>query len=285
MPARQALNAELVPAHLLRSAVTLNTASLNFSAISGPALAGVLLSIPWIGLAGVFWIVTLMHLEVLITMLRLGRHHGAATDVAFRRRGGLSELAEGLRHIGSSPMLRTLLGLAFAALLLGQPYLQLMPLFADRVFGVGPAGLGILVSASGAGALVGALSVAAMTGVRRHRAVLAGYGMTFGVSLICFALAPTFSIAVAILALVGFGSAGYASLNNALMIEHSEPRLHGRVMSVYLFGTALTPLGTLPLSWLADRSGAPITVCGAGIVLLAIFSLAALRVRFSPTVS
>jgi MFS family permease len=280
MPARQAYVAELVKEkELLRSAVALNNAGVNFCRIAGPALAGVLLSIPAVGVPGVFVTMTAMYGLVLATIVRLPASAPAIGEDAARR-GGWGQLTEGLGYIRSSPVLLSLLGLAFVPLFLGMPYQTLMPVFSERVFAVGAAGLGTLMAANGIGALTGSLTVAALAGGRRLALLQQCVGVLFGLGLIAFGLAPLFWVGAAALLAVGFASAAYTALNSTLLMTNTEPRLYGRVMSVWLLTFGLVPMATLPTAWLADHVGAPATVAGAG-VLVALF-VAGVAVLYPP---
>lgn len=57
--------------------------------------------------------------------------------------------------------------------------------------------------------------------------------------------------------MVGLAPAAYTAINNTLVLANPEPRFHGRVMSVYPITFAVSPVAALPMSWLADRVGAP----------------------------
>lgn len=267
MPARQAFIGELVGPRLLRSAVALNNAGMNFCRILGPAMAGGLLAVPAVGVAGVFATMAIMYGAVLVSLFRLP----SATSSSVARRqidaSGLEQLVEGLRYIRSSPVLVALLGMALVTVFFGMPYQQLMPLFSERVFQVGAAGLGMLMAAVGVGALAGSISVAALANFPRPGLLQMGVGTGFGLTLMAFALSPSFQLAIALLVVVGFTSASHFSLNNTLIMANTEPRLHGRVMSVYLMTFAVMPIATLPMAWLADQIGERGTVAAAGFVV------------------
>lgn len=274
MPARQAYIADLVGRPLLRNAVALNNAGMNFCRIAGPALAGVLLSIAGVGIAGVFSLMAVMYGIVVATLLRLPE----SRPVPRKSDGGNSwdQLVEGLRYVVDSPVLVALMGVAFLTLVLGMPFQTLMPVFAERVYGVGAAGLGVLMGSVGVGALCGSVVVAALVNVPRPGLLQVGFGIGFGLSLIGFSLAPTFLVAVVALLLVGFASSAYTALNNTLVMGNTEPRLYGRVMSVYMLTFATMPVGALPLSWLTDQIGARATLAIAGGIVVAAIAAVAL---------
>ncbi len=67
-------------------------------------------------------------------------------------------------------------------------------------------------------------------------------------------------------------------MNNTLLMANTEPRLTGRVMSIYLLTWGAMPFGSLPLAWLADRAGAPVAIALAGaIVVAAVLGIAVLH--------
>ena len=265
MPARQAYIAELVGPAQLRSAVTLNNTTMNFARIAGPAVAGGLLAIPALYIGGVYSAMALMYSTVITSMFRLPE--SPARLGADHAGGGWSQLVEGLRYIRRTPTLLGLLVLGFVPLFFGLPYQSLLPLFAQRVHGVGAPGLGAMSAAVGAGALAGAVAVALFSRMRRLGQLQIALGLGFGLSLIGFGLAPTFAIAEILLVGVGLASAGYAALNQTLIMEHTDSQFHGRVMSVFLLSYGMVPLATFPEAWLADHIGGPGALVVAGAVV------------------
>jgi predicted MFS family arabinose efflux permease len=101
-------------------------------------------------------------------------------------------------------------------------------------------------------------------------------GLGFGIGLVAFGLAPSFAIAMVALGFVGFAFAGYAALNQTLVMEQTDREFHGRVMSVYLMSFSLLPLATVPQAWLADHVGGPMVVTCAGAGAAGVVVLTAL---------
>ena len=266
VPARQSFIAELVGPQLVRNAIALNNAGMNCCRIAGPALAGALQAAPAVGVAGALVAMAAMYVVVVAALLGLPARAETSAPAA-EHAGGWAEMLEGLRYIQGSPVLLALMGLALVPLCFGLPYQTLMPLFAEEVFAVGAGGLGALMTANGLGALAGSLAVAAVSGYSRPGVLQLRLGVGFGLALVGFGLAPAFPIALACLAVVGFTSAAYSALNNSLVMAHTEPRLYGRVMSVYLLTFAVMPIGSLPAAWLADHVGGPATVVGGGLAV------------------
>ena len=268
MPARQAYIAELVPRAQLANAAALNNAGQNFCRIAGPALGGVLLAVPGVGVGGAFLCMAAMYLAALLVLFRLP---GARPSMGARAgAGGLAQVLEGLRYARSSGPIVALIFMNLVVVVFGMSYQTLMPVVAERVFGVGANGLGLLLAASGAGALAGAVAVASLSRFPRPATLQFGLAIGLGLALVAFALVRVFPVAVALLGVVGFLFSAFSALNNTLLMANTDPRLTGRVMSIYLLTWGAMPLGSLPLAWLADRAGAPVAIALAGAVVAAV---------------
>src|SRR5205814_1981128 len=135
----------------------------------------------------------------------------------------------------------------------GFSYLVMMPVFARQVLHRGAAGYGLMMTAVGIGALIGALAVASLDRRIRKGPTLIAAGAAFGLLLVAFALSTSYLVSVVLLALTG----GAMIVNNALantMIQEIVPdRLRGRVMGFYSFVfVGLAPLGSLEVGTLAE---------------------------------
>jgi MFS family permease len=272
MPSRQAFVAQLVSRDRLMNAVALNNAGMNFSRVIGPSIAGLLIAV--IGPGEVYVLMVLMYAFVVFSLTRIPQ---SGAPVGTNRPPPLRSLADGLGYVRANSIVFTLLVLAFAPVLLGMPYQQLMPVFAEDVFNVGSSGLGLLLSVNGIGALVGSLAVAGISnGFRRRGMLQMVMGILFGASIAVFALAESYPIALIMLVLAGATSAGFQSLNSTLVMTNTEPAYHGRVMSVYMLTFSAMPLGVVPFGALSDVYGAPITIGIGGILLTIVIALVGL---------
>jgi MFS family permease len=277
MPARQAYIAELVARPQLANAAALNNAGQNFCRVAGPALAGMLMAIPWIGIGGAFLSMAGMYVLALVVLFRLpgARRVGAATMRTSA--GGAAHLLEGLRYVRSNPPIMALIGMNLIVVVFGQPYQTLMPVVSERVFAAGAEGLGMLLAASGAGALTGAVIVASMSRLRKPATIQVGLAIALGLALVGFSMTRSFPVALGLLVIVGFLFSSFSALNNTLLMANTEARLTGRVMSIYLLTWGAMPLGSLPLAWLAEHAGAPLALMvSGGLVTAFVVALAVL---------
>jgi MFS family permease len=123
---------------------------------------------------------------------------------------------------------------------------------------------------AGVGALTGAVMVAAASRIGRPGLLQVGIGIVFAAALIGFGIAPSFSVALVLLSVVGFCGAAFMGLNSTLLMSNAPPHLYGRIMSIYMLTFAAQPLGAVPLAWVADVAGAPASMILAGCVVLAV---------------
>jgi MFS family permease len=129
-----------------------------------------------------------------------------------------------------------------------------LPLLAKITFDSGPEVYSWMSIAMGAGAMIGALFAANRSDVRGK--LLYGTGMVFGVSILVAALAPTLTLFIALLVVVGGGQIAFLATTNSALQLISDPSMRGRVMAVYtitLLGT--TPIGGPLVGWISDAFG------------------------------
>ena len=263
MPARQALVPSIVGRENLANAVALNNAGMNLTRIVGPSLAGVLIGLSQVGIAGAYMAMACCYVVALVMLIQLPSEKPTARA---HKSTMISEVKDGLSYIRSSATLVTLLGMAFAVVVLAMPYQTLMPLFALSVHDVGASGLGMLGGVTGAGALMGSLFVAYLSQSPRKEALQIAAGLAFGTFLVVFALAPSFATALMAIFFVGAAGNIYMALNNTLIMTSTDPTMYGRVMSVYMMTFSLMPLSSFPMSILADSIGVQPTLAGAGVL-------------------
>jgi len=273
MPARQSFVIEMTSRQDLPNAIALNSSMVNGARIIGPALAGILMA--RFGVASCYLIDGLSFIAVIIGLLamRLPKHvrkthTGSALDHALG----------GFRYVWENPRVLTILTLFAVVGVFGWSYAVLIPAFARDVLGLGEAGYGALLTASGVGALCGALSVTAASGKFSARQLALGGVWIFSVMLTLFAVNRNFHVALPLLAGAGFGLMLFLSTSNAALQTSVPDEMRGRVMGVWalIFG-GLTPFGSLESGVLARIFGVPATMI-AGAVICAIAAAVTLAV-------
>jgi MFS family permease len=274
-PVRQGIVSDLVPREDVQNAVAVSAAQFQISQLLGPAIAGVVVANASAGWA--FLLNGLSYIAVIISLvlLRLPPWKGPA-----RRLSMWQSAAEGVRFVFRHEVLATLVLIAAVPAMFGRPGQQsLMPVFADEVLHVGAQGLGILMSATGAGALVGALVAASLGGFRRRGLLQLVMGIVYGVALALFAVSRQLALSLAFLFIGSACSMIFNSINQAFLQTLAPDEMRGRVLSVLTLTTfGLMPLGSMIAGAAAEIWGASAVVAAGGIIC-ALFALGVLLTR------
>jgi MFS family permease len=263
-PTRQALVPDLVGRQHVTSAIGLNSAAWNGAAILGPSVAGALLAVMSAG--GLFFLNGISRAPVLYAIVKMP----PLPERARSRRSALEQLADGMRYVGAHRMVWGLLLLIAIPSVLARPYVQLMPFFARDVLHAGATGYGILMAASGVGALVGALLTASLGGYQRRGVLLLVVTGALGLSMAAFAESTWYTASLMLVVIVGLTSTLMMSLTNTLLQGIVVDEMRGRVMSVYtLIAGGLMPFGSMVLGSAGAIFGVPLVVALGGLVTLA----------------
>ncbi len=264
IPTRQSFVVDMVGREDLLNAIALNSSMFNGARIVGPAIAGVVVS-----LVGTGWCFVgdgISYIAVIAGLLLMNIERKAILQT-----GGsaLEKIKEGFSFVRQTHPIRNLLLLLGLVSLMGMPYAVLMPIFADQILNGGVQGLGILMGASGAGALIAALYLASRRNLKGLGTIVGTSSGIFGVFLILFSLSHTFWLSAILLVPIGFSMMLQMSSSNTLIQAMAPDHLRGRVMAVYsMMFMGMAPIGALLAGSLANYLGAPLTVAFGGAVCI-----------------
>jgi MFS family permease len=261
-PTRQSFFAEMVEPRDLPNAVSLNGAVMTGTRIIGPALAGLL-----IGGVGMEWCFLLNAVSYVAVIASLRAMSPAElTPTRAPRESGA--IREGLRYVWRTAGLRRPLLLMSVLYLFSFNYSVLMPLLAERTFGGDAGTLGLLLSVTGVGSLVGALVMAGRPGPGERRLSLAAIGV--GIVTLVVAVAPTLDLAVVAMIPLGVASIVFFVTANATLQLTSRPEMRGRVMALYgIVFLGSTPFAGPLAGFVGERLGARAGFAGGGAIALA----------------
>ena len=291
IPGRQAFLVEMVGREDLMNAIALNSSMFNGARIIGPAIAGILVA--KIGEGWCFFANAVSYIAVIIGLLMM-----RVPPRPYRQHGPpLAHIIEGFRWVRDTAPIRALLFLLGLVSLVAMPYTVLMPIFADRILrgggehlavligshSPGAMRLGILMGATGVGALLGALTLATRTGVYGLGRWVTLSCAGFAISLMAFALSRNFWLSTALLVPVGYCMMLQMSASNTLIQAMVPDELRGRVMSVYsMMFMGMAPFGAFFGGAIADRLGAPLALSMGAVACLggaAIFGMRLPKIR------
>lgn len=261
-PAYQSLLPNLVRRDDMPNAIALNSTQFNLARVIGPLLAGVALAT--LGSAACFALNGVSFLFVIASLLMLHIRHVEVTPTQSIAR----EMRLGLSFVRHDPVILTMTFLALCTTLLASPVLTLLPVMARDVFGLGPDGYSRLMAFSGAGAVIGALTVAWLGRFNGMGRVVLLVQVVLGLVLAAFASSRLLHLSYV---LIFFGSIGLMmsfSLLTSLVQLAAPNEMRGRVVSIYMMAfRGGMPLGSLAAGYFAGLTSAPATLMVTGLLL------------------
>ena len=267
-PAWQPFITDLVPKDRLRDAMAFNSARFNLSRVLGPALAGVLMARAGAPICLILAAVSSAAVMIATWLIRRPAGRRAISLPWF------SALAEGVRYVRADRFITQMLLVTGLYGVLVQPYQAFLPAFARDILATGAEGLGILLTAVGAGAVLGAVITGSRHVAAQPERAMALTALISGAGLALFAAAPLLPfpppstpwVATLALVVVGFGSVAYLTTAAATLQLRVPDHLMGRVMGLWVVMNAGTmPLGSLALGAAAERTGLPQIIIASGL--------------------
>ncbi len=268
MPGRHSFVVEMIEDKKdLGNAIALNSSLFNMARLLGPAIGGMIIA-AW-GEGWCFLIDGFSYVAVILALLALVvKPH----PVSQKSGNALTQFKEGWQYAAKSKPIRSMIGLLALVSLMGVPYTVLMPVFAKTILGGGPHTLGFLMAAIGAGALLGALWLAARQSVRGLARVILYATAAFGVGLIAFSFSHTLWLSLILLVMVGCGFMLQSASSNTILQTIVEDDKRGRIMSLFVMAFMGTvPFGSLLAGSLSQSLGAPNTLRIGGLCCIAGF--------------
>lgn len=252
-PTRQTFVHELVGSAQLRNAVTLNSIIVNLSRVVGPAIAGVIVA--QFGLAPCFIANGLSFGAVLACLFMM-----TDRDLIKAKRvpPAKGQLRAGFAYAWKTPVVRDVLIMMVLVGTLSYEFTVTLPLLADVTFNGAPSAVAgavaLLMSAMGAGAVVGGLATAGKRTAAMGSLAIGALG--FGIAMLMVAASPSIGWAAAGMAIVGYFSVSFTALTNTILQTSSTARMRGRVMALWAMAfMGTTVIGGPAIGWIGQNIG------------------------------
>ena len=275
-PARLALIPSLVREDDVASAVAINSVVFNLARFIGPAIGGFV--IVGAGIAPTFVINASTYVVFLFFLFRID-----VVEDHNRVRSGdslLASILEGVMFAIRHPSIAPLLLLMVAAFVLARPFVELLPGFADDIFGGGAGLLAVFTATVGIGAVAGGIWMAEF---RRHVGLINTVLMSMAISaaaLLLFAVVDRVEVAIFALAIVGFTMVAYGVGCLTLLQATVAPDMRGRILSLYgLIFRGGPSIGAIGLGGASEFLGLQTPVAIAAIVVFLAVAITYLRRR------
>lgn len=276
LPARQVMVYDVVGPDDLTNAIAINAMGNNIVRILGPSLGGLLIGVT--GLSTCFFAQAAAYAIAAVATVLIRTNN----ERSIGRFAVLSNIAAGARYMARDSLVVTLLLVTLVPSLLVYPYVGFMQVFAENVYHVGASGYGILLTGVGFGSIAGAAWVAGNASFRKSGWAMLITDVVYMLCIVAFALSPTFLLGFAFLVLAGVANSIYNTYNQTLLQLNISDEYRGRVLSLYLTLSAVTPIGSLLMGWMISRLGAPGVVASwalAGALLMLVVTQRSKRTR------
>jgi MFS family permease len=221
---------QLVPRELYKNAITWNSTLWEASAITGPALGGIIYG--FFGITAAYSVVfSLITLGLLSVLTISNKPLPPVTE----EQGVAEKIKAGLKFVFQNKLILGAISLDLFAVLFGGA-VALLPIFADTILHVGAIGLGFLRCAPSIGAVLTAFYIT-------HYPIKKNMGTTmlwsvagFGMCMICFAISENFWLSIGLLVLSGIFDCVSVIIRGTLMQTLTPENMKGRVSAVnYIF--------------------------------------------------
>jgi len=271
MPSRAAIINDIVSGEELMNAISLNFMGMNALQLVAPVAAGFLVDA--FDFKAVYYAMTVFYLIAIVLFTFVP----ATGKRAAPRGNAVTQVKQGLEYVWRQKNIRLVLFLSVAAVVLSSPWGMLMPFFVDDILHVGAGGMGILLSTSGAGAVLASILLASLPNRRRGMIMLVG-ALLLGLSLCGFASSRLWLLSLLLIALVGIGGTLTMTLTNTLVQYYADDNYRGRVMSLFMMQFGLASFGNFASGLIGQEFGVQWAVGSFAVVLVlvAVFALAVL---------
>lgn len=266
-PVRLAIVPSLVDRESLSAAIAINSLMFNIARFAGPVIAGWVIDFVSVGAAFVVNAASFLFFLVALAMLRLGdtRPPKQPTPPGQIPR----EILEGYRYAAGHPGIgRILIVLIFVAVC-ARPYIDLLPGFAEAVFGRGVQELSWLLSMTGIGAMVGGTWLAQHGSIKGLTNVSINAALMFACAMIAFTATDSYWVGLIAVFFAGCGMV-LTGVGEQTLIQHAvDPAMRGRVMAIYgMIGRGAPALGALIMGGFSEFVGLRGPVMGGAVLVI-----------------
>jgi MFS family permease len=278
MPAAQSLAIDSVPAEQITTAVALTTMSQNMNLVVGPLLGGILFEV--FGAWGAYAFIVVLYGCSGISALFVRTSRVTRAEVT---ESVISAVIGALRYVKGQQVIWAALVIAVIINLTGFPFHgTLVPIFARDVLGLDAAGLGILISAFGIGAVAGSMFLSLFPNLKYVGKLLFLSVVVWHGSMAAFGASTSFPVSLAILVLTGFAFSSTLVLIMIPIWRTALPEYRGRIIGLRVLAIYASAFGSLSSGGIAGAFAPALAAnvsAGVGILLTGILALVAPKLR------
>jgi len=267
MPARQAYMIELVGREDLSNAIGMNSTIFNLARIIGPSIGGIMISA--FGIAVCFFINGITYLAVIYQLIKIDTPFKIKLVEKINLGFLIQNMKDGIRYVLRSQSMKYIFLLFMILGIFALNFSVLNPVIAKNDFQRGAAGLSIIMTSMGIGALAGALSMMFLKQKRPALSTIWGIGSGFALSQILLGLSQTFELAYVFMAFTGFFMVLFSTMVNSRIQLDVDDAYRGRIVSFYVFTfVGVAPIGSIYAGWISSAFSGRFAFLVSGIIAM-----------------
>ena len=249
-------------------AVAIDGAVLISAFAFGPVIGGAILQ--FIGLQGVYFFAATVYLFGIV--LAMSTKYRRPLKVT-KRPSFTSDFRTAISYARSRRVIVGILAITLIVDFWATPIRSMIPVIGKGELGLSPLLVGLLVSGQGAGALLGALTVALRTDPKRYSQFYMYGSFLYLVPALLFSLSDWFVVSFPLVLIGGFGLAAFSATQSTLILMASPPEMRSRMLALLAVGIGIGPLGILNIGLMArlfDAPNAVLIVSIEGLIALGV---------------
>ena len=273
LPTRRTMIADIAGLDRIGPAMGLESTTTNFTRMIGPFAGGILFEIFDIAgtqaLGGLLYGISFFLIATAGYTKREAKRDTETRSIA-------TDIAEGLKFVAGHRIVLATLLITVNSNIFAYSYITMVPAIAKQVMHVSAFPTGLLMTAEGFGAVMGATAVAFLSKPHRFNQVYFFGALLYLASIFVFAASHSFWIALPVLSLGGLGGACFGAMQSTLIVSNTPLEMRSRIMGVLAMAIGAQPIGVLLVGWLSEQFGPAVgvmTTSGLGIATMAACAL------------
>ncbi|MCH8230444.1 MAG: MFS transporter, partial [Chloroflexi bacterium] len=247
-PAETTMVAKVVPKDILQPANSMSQMGDALGQTLGPLLAGILIAARSAALA-LFGLAVVYALSLIAVFGIRVKHTPSSTSSS-----AISEIKDGLRYIGETPVLKWTVAISTAVMFFGMVF-PVIPVYAREVLEVDEIRFGWMWGAVAIGQVTGSLTIVARGGFKKLSRGMVSGALVFSIGFIGFGLSENYYLSLLMLFITGLGFPLWISSIRTMLQTHSKPEYLGRVLAVFTISAQSISVGWILGGVLMDTIG------------------------------
>ena len=263
MPSRRSLILDVVGTQGITKGIALDSVGMHSSKMLGPAVAGAMIA--FVGVSGAYVFLSVLIALGCFLVLKVSQSErpngltegsdGETISPIDVLKNAFANLLEGIKYAFSNQVVAAIIVITIFMNLLLFPYMQMVTVVSKDILHVGPLLMGILMASDGFGAFLGSVGIASRKNMQYHGRIFLYGSMLSLTALLIFSVSNIYIVSLVLLFILGVGTAGFGTMQSAIVLLVSKPDIRGRALGVVTIAIGAGPIGALIVGAMAEWIG------------------------------